>query len=133
MITNGYLLTADRIQRLNGAVLDHLQISIDNAMPDDVSKRAQGARQETAIARRARRFSRQHQFRGGRRAPQSGRRTGGRQTGGRLGFTSTVGIIHDREGQLSRSASASAKSSRHPSLEKQYSRINYFQDNIATV
>src|SRR5260370_17395262 len=39
MITNGYLLTADRIQRLNRAGLDHLQISIDNVMPDDVSKK----------------------------------------------------------------------------------------------
>src|SRR5438270_13264395 len=36
MITNGYLLTADRIQRLNRAGLDHMQISIDNVMPDDV-------------------------------------------------------------------------------------------------
>src|ERR1700733_1087979 len=38
MITNGYLLTAERVQRLNKAGLDHLQISIDNEMPDDVSK-----------------------------------------------------------------------------------------------
>ena len=38
MITNGYLLTAERVQRLNRAGLDHLQISIDNVMPDDVSK-----------------------------------------------------------------------------------------------
>src|SRR5205814_9681597 len=30
MITNGYLLTAERIQRLDKAGLDHLQISIDN-------------------------------------------------------------------------------------------------------
>src|SRR5919201_6154181 len=30
MITNGYLLTAERIQRLNRAGLEHLQISIDN-------------------------------------------------------------------------------------------------------
>src|SRR5580704_14317773 len=36
MITNGYLLTPDRVQRLNRAGLDHLQISIDNVMPDDV-------------------------------------------------------------------------------------------------
>ena len=36
MITNGYLLTADRIVRLNRAGLEHLQISIDNVMPDDV-------------------------------------------------------------------------------------------------
>src|SRR5437660_1539610 len=40
MITNGYLLTADRIHRLNHAGLDHLQISIDNVMPDEVSKKS---------------------------------------------------------------------------------------------
>src|SRR3569833_1293352 len=40
MITNGYLLTAERIQRLNRAGLDHMQISIDNLMPDDVSKKS---------------------------------------------------------------------------------------------
>ena len=30
MITNGYLLTPQRIEHLNRAGLDHLQISIDN-------------------------------------------------------------------------------------------------------
>src|SRR5208337_3042028 len=30
MITNGYLLTAERIKQLNRAGLDHMQISIDN-------------------------------------------------------------------------------------------------------
>src|SRR5215471_8168783 len=40
MITNGYLLTAERIQRLNDSGLEHLQISIDNVMPDDVSKKS---------------------------------------------------------------------------------------------
>src|SRR5580765_5303405 len=34
MITNGYLLTAERVQRLNRAGLEHLQISIDNVLPD---------------------------------------------------------------------------------------------------
>src|SRR5437588_9436299 len=38
MITNGYLLTAGRMHRLNDAGLDHLQISIDNVKPDDISK-----------------------------------------------------------------------------------------------
>src|SRR5262249_7693233 len=33
LITNGYLLTPQRIRRLNRAGLDHLQISIDNVMP----------------------------------------------------------------------------------------------------
>ena len=40
LITNGYLLVADRIERLNRAGLEHLQISIDNVRPDDVSKKS---------------------------------------------------------------------------------------------
>ena len=40
MITNGYLLAPDRIERLNRAGLERLQISIDNVIPDDVSKKS---------------------------------------------------------------------------------------------
>jgi len=40
LITNGYLLTPERIRQLNRADLDHLQISIDNVRPDDVSKKS---------------------------------------------------------------------------------------------
>src|SRR5918999_6586200 len=40
LITNGYLLSHDRIKRLNRAGLDHLQISIDNVVPDEVSKKS---------------------------------------------------------------------------------------------
>ena len=40
LITNGYLLTAERIHHLNRAGLDHLQITIDNVKPDEVSKKA---------------------------------------------------------------------------------------------
>ncbi len=40
MITNGYLLNVERIERLNEAGLDHMQISIDNINPDDVSKKS---------------------------------------------------------------------------------------------
>ncbi len=39
-ITNGYLLTRGRIECLNAAGLDHLQISVDNVSPDDVSKKS---------------------------------------------------------------------------------------------
>src|SRR5579863_2565661 len=35
MITNGYLLMPERIERLNRAGLDHMQISIDNIEPDE--------------------------------------------------------------------------------------------------
>ncbi|HUV14034.1 MAG TPA: radical SAM protein, partial [Acidobacteriota bacterium] len=40
MITNGYLMSRKRIQSLNAAGLDHLQISIDNIKPDDVSMKS---------------------------------------------------------------------------------------------
>jgi len=40
MITNGYLLSVDRIQRLNRAGLDRMQISIDNVQPDNVSMKS---------------------------------------------------------------------------------------------
>ena len=66
LITNGYLLTWDRIRRLNRAGLDHLQISIDNVTPDEVSKKEpKGAGSEARIAGGVRRV---------RRAPEFGRR-----------------------------------------------------------
>ena len=40
LITNGYFLTPERIERLNDAGLQHLQISIDNVVPDEVSKKS---------------------------------------------------------------------------------------------
>ena len=40
LLTNGYLLTRERIRALNQAGLDHLQISIDNVEPDGVSHKS---------------------------------------------------------------------------------------------
>jgi len=40
MITNGFLLSKERIASLNAAGLEHLQISIDNVTPDEVSKKS---------------------------------------------------------------------------------------------
>jgi MoaA/NifB/PqqE/SkfB family radical SAM enzyme len=40
VITNGYLLTPARIRLLNRTGLHQLQISIDNVLPDDVSKKS---------------------------------------------------------------------------------------------
>src|SRR5215467_7968343 len=40
LITNGYFLVPKRIEQLNAAGLDFLQISIDNVEPDDVSKKS---------------------------------------------------------------------------------------------
>ena len=40
LITNGYLLNAERIERFNHAGLDHLQISIDNVIRTTRRRRA---------------------------------------------------------------------------------------------
>ena len=40
IITNGYFLTPGRIEPLNAAGLDYLQISIDNVQPDEVSNKS---------------------------------------------------------------------------------------------
>src|SRR5207247_9770869 len=40
LITNGYFLVPKRIEELNAAGLDFLQISIDNVEPDEASKKS---------------------------------------------------------------------------------------------
>src|SRR5947208_13882014 len=40
LITNGYFLVPKRIEALNAAGLDFLQISVDNVEPDEVSKKS---------------------------------------------------------------------------------------------
>ena len=63
LITNGYLLSPKRIEALNEAGLDYLQISIDNVEPDEVSKKSlRAARRQAEVAGRARSLRRQHQF-----------------------------------------------------------------------
>src|ERR1700704_5991003 len=101
MITNGYLLMPDRIERLNRAGLDHMQISIDNVMPDDVSKKSL-----KVLDAKLRMLAEHADFHvninsvvgGGIRNPQDALTVGRRAI--ELGFTSTVGIIHDGDGQL---------------------------------
>src|SRR5207245_9060655 len=53
LITNGYLLTRDRIQRLNRSGLDYMQVSIDK-LPDETSKKSLKSGPETGSAGRAR-------------------------------------------------------------------------------
>ena len=101
VITNGYLLTRDRIVRLNRAGLDHLQISIDNVNPDDVSKKSL-----KVLDQKLRWLAEEATFDvtvnsvvgGGIRNPDDGLIVAQRARS--LGFSSTVGIIHDGSGQL---------------------------------
>ncbi|MBS1982934.1 MAG: radical SAM protein [Bdellovibrionales bacterium] len=101
MITNGYLLMPDRIERLNRAGLDHMQISIDNVMPDDVSKKSL-----KVLDKKLQMLSEHADFHvninsvigGGIRNPEDALVVSKRAL--ELGFSSTLGIIHDGDGQL---------------------------------
>jgi MoaA/NifB/PqqE/SkfB family radical SAM enzyme len=134
LITNGYLLTAERVERLNDAGLDYLQISIDNVMPDDVSKKSLKVldKKLQILAERADfHVNINSVLGGGIRNPEDALTVGRRAM--ELGFTSTVGIIHDGDGQLR----PLAKREREVFLEmkkfekRHFSRLNGFQEKIA--
>jgi len=134
LITNGYLLTSDRIQRLNRAGLEWLQISIDNVNPDEVSKKSL-----KVLEKKLQLLAEHADFHvninsvvgGGVSNPQDALTIGKRALG--LGFSSTVGIIHDGQGQL-QPLKDDERAIYHEmkQLERRsFTRINSFQDNIA--
>jgi len=134
LITNGYLLTAERIQRLNRAGLEHLQISIDNIKPDDVSKKSLKVldRKLCLLAEHAEfHVNINSVVGGGIRHPEDAPVIGRRAV--ELGFTSTVGIIHDGGGQLRPLSGAEREVylAMRAMEKSSYAQINYFQDNIA--
>src|SRR5277367_4854058 len=134
MITNGYLLTADRIQKLNHAGLEWLQISIDNVNPDEVSKKSL-----KVLDKKLQLLAEHADFHvninsvvgGGVKHPQDALTIGKRAL--EFGFSSTIGIIHDGSGQL-QPLNDEERGVYHAmkALEKSsFTRINAFQDNIA--
>jgi MoaA/NifB/PqqE/SkfB family radical SAM enzyme len=134
MITNGYLLTPERVQRLNRAGLEHLQISIDNVMPDEVSKKSL-----KVLDKKLQILAEHADFHvninsvvgGGIKNPTDALVIGKRAV--ELGFTSTVGIIHDGGGQLQplRPDEREVYMEMRAMEKRSYAQINYFQDNIA--
>jgi MoaA/NifB/PqqE/SkfB family radical SAM enzyme len=101
LITNGYLLTPGRISRLNRAGLDHLQISIDNVMPDEVSKKSLKVLDWKLqwLAEHAEFDVNINSVLGSSvRNPEDALTIACRAR--ELGFESTVGLIHDGSGQL---------------------------------
>src|SRR5438874_5581465 len=134
MITNGYLLMPDRIERLNKAGLEWLQISIDNVNPDDVSKKSL-----KVLDKKLQMLAEYADFHvninyvvgGGVHNPQDALTIGRRAL--ELVFSSTIGIIHDGEGQLQPLGEEERRVYHEmKSLEKRsFTRVNSFQDNIA--
>jgi MoaA/NifB/PqqE/SkfB family radical SAM enzyme len=101
LITNGYFLVPARIDALNRAGLDFLQISIDNVEPDEVSKKSlrlldkklqwlqEYATFDTNI---------NSVLGGGIKNPEDARTINVRAR--ELGFSTSIGIIHDGSGSL---------------------------------
>src|SRR5579863_729520 len=134
MITNGYLLVADRIERLNRAGLEHLQISIDNATPDDVSKKSLKVLDQkiALLAEHAEFHVNINSVLGsGVRNPEDALTVAHRAI--KFGFTSTVGILHDGNGQLQPLGPRETEIFEEiMSLGKRsFTRVNQFQHNIA--
>ena len=135
LITNGYLLTPQKIRALNDAGLDHLQISIDNIQPDNVSMKS------LKVLDKKLEFLAEHAefaininsvIGGGIRNPEDAIAVTKRALG--FGFASSVGIIHDHTGGLKplndreRRVYQEIKSYE---TTTGYSSINWFQENLA--
>ena len=134
MITNGYLLMPDRIERLNKAGLDHMQISIDNVQPDEVSKKSL-----KVLDKKLQMLAEHADFHininsvvgGGIKDPYDAIVIGKRAI--QLGFTSTIGIIHDGDGQLKPLENEERRVyfEMRNWKKRNYSRFNQFQEAIA--
>lgn len=134
LITNGFFLGKERIARLNDAGLEHLQISIDNAVPDEVSKKSL-----KSLDGRLEMLSEWAEFQvninsvlgSGVKNSEDALKIAHRAL--ELGFTSTVGIIHDHDGQLKPLAPRDQEIFEEIMTlgKRSYSRFNEFQHNVA--
>ncbi len=133
LITNGYLLTRERILKLNEAGLEYLQISIDNVQPDDVSKKSLKVLDKKLVW-----LSELAEFKvninsvigGGIKTPEDALVVGRRAV--ELGFSSTLGVIHDGLGTLKPLAGMEREIyfKMKELGRKSYARVDYFQHNL---
>ena len=134
LITNGYYLTPEKIKRLNQAGLEYLQISIDNVEPDEVSKKSL-----RLLDKRLGWLAEHADFQvninsvigGGVKNPEDALVIGRRAV--ELGFSTTVGVIHDGHGELKPLGERERRVYQEvKGLAKQeYARLGWFQDNLA--
>src|SRR5436305_10236039 len=101
LITNGYFLVPKRIEALNAAGLDFLQISVDNVEPDEVSKKSLRVLDKKLQDLRALAtfdVNINSVLGGGIKNPED---AGTINTRARdLGFSTSIGTIHDGLGRL---------------------------------
>lgn len=133
LITNGFYLGPERIHRLNGAGLEFLQISIDNVTPDDVSHKSLKTldRKLQHLAEHAEFHVNINSVVGADMANPEDPLTITRRAR-ELGFSTSVGVIHDGSGQLKPlSPRAAAVYDEVVRLgQGWYTRINDFQRNL---
>ena len=133
LISNGYYFQPEKIKKLNEVGLDYLQISIDNVNPDDVSKKSL-----KVLDGKLKNLAEHAKFKvninsvvgGGVANPDEALIIANRAR--ELGFSSTVGVIHDgdglnkgltpREKEVYKEIKAKGASS--------YARWNWFQDKL---
>src|SRR5215210_1282212 len=134
LISNGYYFTPERIKRLNEAGLDALQISIDNVEPDEVSKKSL-----KNLDRKLQHLAEHANFHininsvigGGIKTPEDALTIAQRAV--ELGFSTTVGVIHDQDGTLKPLTEREKEIFQQVKKmgNKDHARLNWFQDNIA--
>ena len=134
LITNGYLLTPERIARLNRAGLEYLQISIDNVTPDDVSLKSL-----KVLDKKLHWLAEHAEFAvninsvvgGGIHNPEDAVVISRRALD--LGFTSTLGVIHDGGGQLRPLGERERKVYETTKRwgKRRFARFMKFQENVA--
>jgi MoaA/NifB/PqqE/SkfB family radical SAM enzyme len=134
MITNGFLLSKERIATLNKAGLEHLQISIDNVVPDEVSKKSLKTldiRLEWLAEFAVFQVNINSVLGSGVKDPEDALTIAHRAV--ELGFTSTVGIIHDGNGQLKPLAPRELEIFEEIMTlgKRSFSRFNDFQHSVA--
>src|ERR1700694_126990 len=134
LITNGFYLNKERIERLNEAGLEHLQISIDNVAPDEVSKKSLktlDGRLEMLAQYAVFQVNINSVLGSGVKDPEDASKIAHRAVD--LGLTSTVGIIHDNNGQLKPLAPREQEIFEEIMTlgKRSFSRFNDFQHNVA--
>ena len=133
LITNGYFLVPKRIEALNEAGLDFLQISIDNVEPDEISQKSL-----KTLDKKLRHLAEHARFHvninsvvgAGMKNPEDALTIARRASA--LGFSTSVGILHDKQGQLE-SLNARERAIYDECVrlgEGLYTRINDFQRNL---
>ena len=134
MITNGFLLSKERIERLNDAGLEYLQISIDNVVPDEISKKSLktlDTRLEWLAQYSVFQVNINSVLGSGVKNPEDALQIAHRAV--ELGFTSTVGIIHDNNGQLKPLGPRETEIFEEIMTlgKRSFSRFNDFQHSVA--